>query len=169
MGSLYFSLVGQSTWHALGQPPETPTRILAISPEAVHVQTVRGRVYAFRDQAWSVLRGGEPKGEWSSQLPDVNQWGMEDCSRQVLPQAGRLPQVIKDSLTCWAWLEKSRLGFTYALLADGSVWRWNTPNDVDLWYAPLCLSALGALAGLALGVALFRSLQMVKMKAASVR
>jgi hypothetical protein len=44
--------------------------------------------------------------------------------------------------------------------ADGSVWRWSTPKDLDVWIMPLCPGLVGALMGLAAGVGLMRAFHM---------
>lgn len=49
------------------------------------------------------------------------------------------PKAIRESINCTTQVEQSRIHITYALLGDGSVWRWATPVWPDSASGPVSL------------------------------
>lgn len=157
---LALSLARQSTWQPLGKLPAIPYRIQAATRDIVFIRTDGGQVYAFRDEVQSYGNGGSPQGHWTTELPETYRWEFEECARDkvVLPQ-DRPPLPILDSYSCWVSVEQSRLGLMYAILEDGSVWRWSTPLWPHGLTGPLSLGIMGALCGCLLAVGLLRLVQ----------
>ncbi len=147
---------GQSSWRPLGTPPEAPQRIHLATPDRIFVQTASGQIYGYQDEQYSYARGGSPEGHWTTRLAGAEGWEAAECSRNNYVPADRYPpQAIRDSVNCWAPVEQSKIGVIYAILEDGSVWRWST----RLWpetAGQIFLIGLGGLCGLLSGVVLFK-------------
>jgi hypothetical protein len=128
----------------------------------VLVEATDGQVYAFRDNAGSYWVGGNPQGAWTAELPRLASWEINQCSPsdQVLLSQSP-PSAMRESVSCQVSVELSTLGLVYAILDDGTVWRWSTP----LWphsTGSVWLGMLGALSGWLVAVALFGSLSLLK-------
>src|SRR5574341_2515797 len=152
-GSL--SYWSQTVWQSLGKPPGRPQRLQAATQDIVFVQSAEGQVYAYRDQHHSVSSGGAPAGQWSTALPPVADWEVQDCGRAFsVPTLGHPPQPVRDRLSCWSALGQTpdRVGIQYVLLEDASVWRWSTPVGLGSFTGPLSLAILGGLSGLLIGL-----------------
>jgi hypothetical protein len=148
----------QSSWRPLGTPPEAAQIIKLATPSLIVIQTASGHIYGYRDAYSSYAYGGSPQGRWTTRPGPVEGWDAAQCSKNTYVPADRDPPgAMRDSISCLALVEQSQIGMIYAILDDGSVWRWSNP----LWpekVGGVFLVGLGGLCGLLLGAALVRLL-----------
>lgn len=148
---LALGLLSQFAWRPLGRPPAPAERIWMATAASVVVQGADGNLYAFTDEDQTYWRGGQPRGQWTTQLPAVQAWETAECGPNMRVPAVEPARAIRGQLNCWVAVEHAQIGMAYAVFGDGSVWRWSTPRPIERTALPFSLSALGALLGLGLG------------------
>lgn len=119
VGMFALESAGQfSEWQSLGAPLEMPNAIVAGDTTAVYVATQSNRIYGCQHR-------GEQTYGWLAvdQLPQLDSRAQPDSSvfeGHVSPPPGTVISELK--ITRWGaeTADETR----YALLADGTVWRW---------------------------------------------
>lgn len=111
-------------WYSLGTPPEPAEKILAAYPFSIVVISSSGNRYSF-----------EPANRWDDKLQ--GNWFMDDSFEEKKFQGpfcefdakyASLPKIAKTiDYASLAWCPEIIVYIQYAIVEDGSVWRWN-PN-----------------------------------------
>jgi hypothetical protein len=140
-------------WHPLGAPPDRPTSIVAADYTQIYVVTVHQLL--FRYKAENQLQFGEaPAGTWSRAFnPQVEEFSKCDY---VAPMAPPPPATAQDFIQ-FGYCPEPLIDVRYALLTDGSVWRFSTPDGLDVAFTAIPIGvALGLVMGVVLAVAVWR-------------
>ena len=146
--SLAYSTLRQagdlSRWQSLGGPPEGGAEIVAGDPGVVYVRSKAGQVYgceppqAVAGGCWREAREPyqvDPKAVYDSPV----------YQGEVEPPPGN----VVDRLDVTIWQAEDAFEARYALLEDGTVWKWE--YDVGAYFS-LGLLLLGPAAGLAIAI-----------------
>ena len=113
------------TWYSLGTPSEPATNILFASPFSIEIEAASGKQYSF-----------EPNDSGSYALSGT--WHTEDTFIQKdlrepicdFDQSyASLPRIAKTvDYAALAWCPEIIVDIQYAILDDGSVWRWDSQH-----------------------------------------
>ncbi len=135
-----------SRWQSLGAPLDRAVDIVTGDPDVVYVRTATGTIYGcVHAEAY------EPVNCWiEAQEPLLidpeARFDQRLYAGEVKPPAG----TVVDTLYVTVWYAEDAYETHYALLEDGTVWKWE--YDVGGYWSLLIL-VLGPLAGLAAGIA----------------
>ena len=147
----FSSLVGFRfiPWYSLGMPPEPAEKILNASPFSIEVITVSGKRYTFQPDAYVLAK--KLQGNWVEDNSFITK-DLQEPICEFNPKYTSLPKHLKTiDYAAIAWCPEIIVNIQYAILEDGSVWRWNTNPSPTLIPASWWLGAgIGFLVGLIL-------------------
>lgn len=133
-------------WRPLGAPPDGGVDIATGDIGTVYVHTAAGSIYGCRHRG---ARGADDCWYEAQEPLSVDREARFDkrlYQRKVEPPPGR----VVDTLEVALWQAEDAFETRYALLEDGTVWKWE--YDVG-GYLSLFIIILGPLAGVGLGIA----------------
>lgn len=118
----YFALERAGTlsvWKSLGAPPYLPSEILASDTHTVYVATQEGRIYGCQHRSrqarcWFAV----------DRLPDLDRHVQQNASESVFEGKAPSPGVVVNQRQVTRWQAEFAEETHYALLADGTVWKW---------------------------------------------
>lgn len=150
-----------STWKSLGAPPDQPIEILASDTDAVYVATQAGRIYGCQH------RGAQTRCWFSvDQLPKL-----DSRSRRNAPvfegQVPSPPGAVVSQLQVTRWGAEFADETRYALLADGTLWKWEY-SRIGL-FALLGNMLVGSIVGVMIAVPVISVVWLIAAVVALVR
>ena len=143
-------------WHSLGIPPEKAKKIVAADYVEVFVATENGSLFRFKAQNW-IWSGAAPIGSWipatNPQVEEVEEF--KKCNN-IAPFAPPIPANIIDFVQ-FGYCPEPIIDVRYAVLDDGSVMRWSTPDGIGVAIVaiPIGIGA-GIVVGLLLAIIVWR-------------
>ena len=110
-------------WYSLGSPPEPAEKILAVARFSIEVISSNGDKYIFQPDNF---RSDELQGNWTLDESFLKKDLHEPvCAFNQLYAS--LPGSAKaKDYSALAWCPEIVVDIQYAILEDGSVWRWNS-------------------------------------------
>jgi hypothetical protein len=135
-----------SRWQSLGAPPGRAVNIVTGDLDVVYVRTAAGVIHGcVRAEAY------EPVNCWGEAqepllIDPEARFDERLYAGEVKPPAG----TVVDTLSVAVWYAEDAYETHYALLEDGTVWKWEYDTG---GYWSLLILVLGPLAGLAAGIA----------------
>jgi hypothetical protein len=120
--SMLLSLKGPVPWHSLGAPPRKPVEIVEANFAYIVVASGDGSLSEFAAQNW-IFSGEALQGTW---LPTsgFNTDSHSDCD-YTAPWAPSPPSQPIDFIQ-FGYCPEPVIDERYAILADGTVWRWSS-------------------------------------------
>ena len=118
-------------WYSLGMPPEPAEKIVNVSPFSIEVVSLSGKRYTFQPDAYVLAK--KLQGNWVEDNSFITKDPQEPICK-FNPKYTSLPKHLKTiDYAAVAWCPEIIVNIQYAILEDGSVWRWNTaPNPSSL-------------------------------------
>ena len=114
-------------WHSLDMPPEKANSIIGANYSDVYVSTINGNTYLY-----SRMRDNDiPKDKWIL-VENLEIDEMSKCDFEAL-YAPSPPSETIDFLQ-FGYCPEPRLDVRYAILKDGTVWRFSTPEGIDVFF-----------------------------------
>lgn len=114
-------------WRPLDDPPSPAEKILDASFPSIAVRSIDGKTYQYEED-WSESSYLFPKGDWINvKYPDIDP-EYADCD-YVAPYAPDPPNGVRDFIQ-FGYCPEPIIDVRYAIIEDGSVWRWATPDGL---------------------------------------
>jgi len=139
-GVLYITEV--APWQSLGKPPQPATKILFAEVSTVFVQTITGQTYQC---CWNLA--DVPTAATNR---NCDPYRTDPQPPPVPPPPLPAPAIDRQQI---AKILESCEHVVYAVLDDGSVWRWQYSMSLEKMLMPFINGAMGLVAGLIVGLA----------------
>jgi hypothetical protein len=132
-------------WHSLGSPPEMTRRIIGADFGHVYLESENGSLFGFEPSLWS---DQAPIGTWTV----TNNTQVDELTKcnYVAPMGPTAPVNTID-LVQFGYCPEPRIDVRYALLSDGSVLRWASPNGMEIMIVAV---PVGIVVGIVVGLLL---------------
>jgi hypothetical protein len=114
-------------WRPLKDPPSPAEKILDASFPSIAVRSIDGEIYQYETDG---IKSSYffPQGEWIHvKYPDIDP-EYADCDF-VAPYAHNPPNEVRDFIQ-FGYCPEPIIDVRYAILKNGSVWRWATPDGL---------------------------------------
>ena len=135
----------KAPWYPLGTPPEPALKIIAIDFCSLEIESASGQHYIFQPDT-EPYNGKSPTGQWVVTETPIKASNNPKCTIDA-SYASPPPSPAKDIAT-GNYCGEVSFHVKYAILKDGSVWRWSTPGG----YTPFVYGFYGVLIGFLAGI-----------------
>jgi len=140
-----------SRWRSMGSPPGTAVDVLSGDSSVVYVQTASGDIYECQHSGSRIAKDCWHTAREPLSIDSHAKIGTNVYEGQVRPPPGP----VADALEVTVWYGDAAFETRYALLEDGTLWKWQYDEGA---YWTLGIILLGPAAGLVLGILLVISL-----------
>jgi len=127
-------------WYLLGTPSEPAQKIIAIDFSSIEIESASGQHYIFQTDTES-FNGKPPTGQFVKSDTPLKIWYGSQCTIDA-SYASPPPSPAID-IANGNYCGEVSFHVIYAILENGSVWRWSTPGG----YSPLVYGFFGIVIG----------------------